>query len=246
VYQIELEMQNQELDRTQEQLSHAKAKFETLFNQAPAGYCTLTLDGDMVDVNTTFAGFVNFDQAKLRGDNIKRFVHPNDQDLLHMHFQKVCRNEDAESVTLRFGSDESYIHVALHSVIPDDEDGDTLLCSLSNISREVVYQKELLASDARFRSLISSMDDVVFTMDSQHRHTGVYGRWVQQNSQTPTIFWVKPPPRFLVTRPLSCTTKIPQRCSRVKMWFTNGLYQPPMGSSIFKPHYHQSLVKIVL
>ncbi|MDD3567932.1 MAG: PAS domain S-box protein, partial [Bacteroidales bacterium] len=178
-------MQNQELDRTQEQLSHAKAKFETLFNQAPAGYCTLTLDGDMVDVNITFAGFVNFDQAKLRGDNIKRFVHPNDQDLLHMHFQKVCRNEDAESVTLRFGSDESYIHVALHSVIPDDEDGDTLLCSLSNISREVVYQKELLASDARFRSLISSMDDVVFTMDSQHRHTGVYGRWVQQNSQTP-------------------------------------------------------------
>jgi PAS domain S-box-containing protein len=188
VYQIELEMQNQELIRTQEQLSHTKAKFETLFNQAPVGYCTLTFDGDMVDVNSTFAGFVDLDQAKLRGDNIKRFVHPDDQDLLHMHFQKVCRNEDAESVTLRFGSNESYIHVALHSVILDDGDGDTLLCSLSNISREVVYQKELLASDARFRSLISSMDDVVFTMDTQHRHTGVYGRWVQQNNQTPEDF----------------------------------------------------------
>ncbi len=41
-------------------------------------------------------------------------------------------------------------------------------------------QEALRASEARFRSLVESMDDIVFTLDREGRHTGVFGRWLER------------------------------------------------------------------
>lgn len=35
-------------------------------------------------------------------------------------------------------------------------------------------------SEARFRTLVDSLDDVFFTLDKEGRHTGVFGRWLEQ------------------------------------------------------------------
>lgn len=40
----------------------------------------------------------------------------------------------------------------------------------------------------RFEGLVSSLDDIVFTLDSQGRHTGVYGRWVERAGGTPETY----------------------------------------------------------
>jgi PAS domain S-box-containing protein len=37
----------------------------------------------------------------------------------------------------------------------------------------------------RFESLVESLDDVVFTLDRQARHTGVYGVWLERTGATP-------------------------------------------------------------
>lgn len=39
-------------------------------------------------------------------------------------------------------------------------------------------ERALRISEERFKSLINSLDDVVFTLDKRGRHTAVYGRWV--------------------------------------------------------------------
>jgi PAS domain S-box-containing protein len=46
----------------------------------------------------------------------------------------------------------------------------------------------LRASEERFRVLVESMDDVVFTLDRDGRHTGVYGRWLRQLGLSPEVF----------------------------------------------------------
>ena len=35
-------------------------------------------------------------------------------------------------------------------------------------------------SEERFRTLVGSMDDIVFTLDRHQRHTGVFGRWIER------------------------------------------------------------------
>ncbi|MDG5766305.1 LytS/YhcK type 5TM receptor domain-containing protein [Balneolales bacterium ANBcel1] len=47
---------------------------------------------------------------------------------------------------------------------------------------------DLAASEERFRLLVESTDDVIFTMDTEMRHTGVFGSWVEKSGMTPEDF----------------------------------------------------------
>ncbi len=50
-------------------------------------------------------------------------------------------------------------------------------------------EREIQASDERFRLLVNSLDDVVFTLDRRQRHTAVYGKWVQDTDKfRPDVF----------------------------------------------------------
>ena len=51
VHQIELELQNEELRKTQDCLEQAKQKYEQLYNFAPVGYFTFDADGIIIDIN---------------------------------------------------------------------------------------------------------------------------------------------------------------------------------------------------
>jgi PAS domain S-box-containing protein len=49
-------------------------------------------------------------------------------------------------------------------------------------------EEALRASEERFRSLAASFNDVIYTLDTQQRHTGVYGDWVEKSGLTPEFF----------------------------------------------------------
>jgi formate hydrogenlyase transcriptional activator len=46
----------------------------------------------------------------------------------------------------------------------------------------------LRQSEERFRTVVESIDDVVFTLDREQRHTGVFGRWLERYGMTPQMF----------------------------------------------------------
>lgn len=48
--------------------------------------------------------------------------------------------------------------------------------------------RQIHASEKRFRTIMSSMQDIVFTLDREQRHTAVYGPWVEQQGMTPEDF----------------------------------------------------------
>lgn len=48
--------------------------------------------------------------------------------------------------------------------------------------------RQIHASEKRFRTIMSSMQDIVFTLDMEQRHTAVYGPWVEQAGMTPEDF----------------------------------------------------------
>lgn len=49
-------------------------------------------------------------------------------------------------------------------------------------------QEALREREAMFRSLVESMDDIIFTLDTQQRHTGVFGRWLERYGLSPDVF----------------------------------------------------------
>lgn len=56
------------------------------------------------------------------------------------------------------------------------------------VNERKIIEEALRESEQRFRTLVNSMDDIVFTLDTEQRYTGVYGNWVKKNGLTPECF----------------------------------------------------------
>ena len=89
VHRIELEMQNQELRRTQAALEAARDRYADLYDFAPVGYLTLAASGQIVEANLTCSQLLGIARATLTGSLFSRRVVEVDRDRWHRHQQRL-------------------------------------------------------------------------------------------------------------------------------------------------------------
>ncbi len=54
--------------------------------------------------------------------------------------------------------------------------------------KRVETERSLYASEERFRTLVQSMDDIVYVLDRNQRHIGVYGKWLEASGLSEDMF----------------------------------------------------------
>src|SRR5262245_31520570 len=79
VYQIELEMQNEELRRTQFELQTARDRYAELYNFAPAGHVTLDRKGVIREANLRASMLLGIPRGELIRQPLIRFLEPSEQ-----------------------------------------------------------------------------------------------------------------------------------------------------------------------
>lgn len=100
VHQVELESQNEELRRTQLDLSKARDRFVDLYDFAPVGYFTLDRDGVIVEANLTGATLLGTERKALLGRRFARFIAPPDGDRWHRNLPLVLARDDVQHIEL--------------------------------------------------------------------------------------------------------------------------------------------------
>ena len=73
VHQIELEMQNEELRRTQADLEASRARYFDLYDLAPVGYFTISERGLILEANLTAATLLGVARGALIKQPLTRF-----------------------------------------------------------------------------------------------------------------------------------------------------------------------------
>ena len=101
VHQIELEMQNEELRRTQAQLDTARARYFDLYDLAPVGYCVVSLEGLILETNLTATTLLGQPRAALVKQPITRFILKEDQDIYYMHRKQFFETSQPYECDLR-------------------------------------------------------------------------------------------------------------------------------------------------
>ena len=100
VHQIELEMQNEELRRTQLELETARERLLLPYDAAPVGFFTLDAHGVIREANLAAARLLNVDRAKLTGRNLKCFIAPESQAAFCRRQCQLFRTEEKQTFEL--------------------------------------------------------------------------------------------------------------------------------------------------
>ena len=101
VHQIELELQNEELRRTQAELATARARYFDLYDLAPVGYCTVSATEDILEANLTAASMLGLTCSELVGKAVQHFILPQDQDIYYLHRKLLVDTGQPQSCILR-------------------------------------------------------------------------------------------------------------------------------------------------
>jgi len=91
VHQIQLEMQNEELQRAVAELEARRERYVELYDDAPVGYVTVSDQGLILEANLTAAGMLGAVRDDLVHQPFSRFVLPEDQErCLRLHRQLLA------------------------------------------------------------------------------------------------------------------------------------------------------------
>lgn len=101
VHQVELEMQNEELRRTQVDLDASRARYFDLYNLAPVGYLTLSEQGLIMETNLTSATLLGVDQGTLVNQPLSRFIFKEDQDVFFLQRKQLIKTGESQVRELR-------------------------------------------------------------------------------------------------------------------------------------------------
>lgn len=77
LYQIELELQDEDLRKSQIELKESRNKYAELFDFAPIGYLTLDCNGSILEVNQVGASLLGVTKQALLNKNLSRYISPD-------------------------------------------------------------------------------------------------------------------------------------------------------------------------
>ena len=120
VHQIELEMQNDELKRTQASLEEISAKYFDFFQSASLGYFIVDKEWIILEANLTGTRMLGTTQQQVAKKPLHVFIKPEFQDAFHLHRRKLQRSEYPETCELML---KNNMYVSMESIAVLDEQG---------------------------------------------------------------------------------------------------------------------------
>ncbi len=164
MYQMQLEMQNEELQRAQETIIKARDRYADLYDFAPVGYFTLNRKGKIVEVNLAGAQLFGVDRDLLGNPSSFRWGAPESREVCRTHYRQVFENEARQTceVKLRRRVGPPF-YAALESVAVPGEAGAVLHCrtTMSDITLRKQAEIELKLKER----LLDGASDSIFLHD---------------------------------------------------------------------------------
>lgn len=153
VHQIELEMQNEQLRKSQEELQISKSRFYQLFNSIPVGYVALDTQGIIQEFNERFLELCEINPLKTIGRSLISLI--GDTDRLAYSAWIKAGNKRAPFLTVSFKTPKNellFVNLTASSIL--DDQGDDFLTAVAcvDVTALKVAEDRIRLSAAVFES----------------------------------------------------------------------------------------------
>ncbi len=126
---IELELQDEQLDRYRRDLEQSRERYRDLYFQAPVGYLTLDSDGVIGEPNYRAAELLGDNRDSLRNKSLLDCIHPDSRTDLQDHLRTVFNSSGVHhcKLTVRLPTGDT-VHLKMLSIAVDDRNTGDLQC----------------------------------------------------------------------------------------------------------------------
>lgn len=185
VHQIELEMQNEELQRLQRELEASRSNYVDLYELAPVGYCTVGLTGLVLMANLTAATMLGVARIVLTSRLFSFFVLKDDQHRYYSFRKALLTSGELQHCEVRLSkSDGSTFWASLSATVAQERDGTPVMrLSITDVSErkraeELMHQNETLQlADSFNHSIMDSMGAEIAVLDREGMIIAVNEPW---------------------------------------------------------------------
>ncbi|MCX5724544.1 MAG: ATP-binding protein [Nitrospirae bacterium] len=158
VHQVELEMQNEELRRTQVELEAARDRYVKVYDEAPTGYLTLDPTGIILEANLPACTLLGINRKDLLGKTVVQYLATNNRAAFRHHIhelfltgiRQVCDVDLARQA-------DSPVSVQFESVAVQDEAGPAtrMLTAVLDITQRRRIEKALQQTHNELEQLVA-------------------------------------------------------------------------------------------
>lgn len=125
VYQIELQMQNSELQKTQLELAQSNNRLNLLYHSVPVGIITLDNQGFIEKANQTFSDMLAMDTKNLIRRHFSKIIFESDKNIFIQRYDAFFKIPSNKNICLRLqGGKKIPFHVLLKGNIDRGYDDD--------------------------------------------------------------------------------------------------------------------------
>jgi len=153
----ELEAQNQELSSSRAELDSSRARYFDLYDIAPVGYCTLSIDGLIIESNAAIATLLGLERDSLKGKPFSKFLLETDADKYHLLRNSLAKTGKQEAVEFQLrGKDGRQFWAYLTATVAQDEGQPVLRFAITDISARKHAEDVLLKAGALQSAIFNS------------------------------------------------------------------------------------------
>ena len=176
-------------------------KFKTIFDQATIGFVIIdALTGDFIEANYKYCEMLGFTLDEIKEKGVTSITHPDDVDKTLKNIKKLNEGKITEYVsekrTLTKTGDYIWVNLTVSPVWETNEKPTTLIAFIQDITKNKAAEELIKKSQARFKSLIDTIDGIVWEYDLEtmtstfisKKIESILGYSVDEYSESPT-FW---------------------------------------------------------
>ncbi|HVR36729.1 MAG TPA: PAS domain-containing sensor histidine kinase [Methylomirabilota bacterium] len=168
VHQVELELQNTELQQSRDEIEDSLERYADLYDFAPVGYFTLSIEGAILQVNLTGARMVGQGRAGLIGQSFERLVAVACRPAFRDFLKRVFAGHAKQSGDFELpGAGPPLRTVNIEAQFPAN--GRECRMAVMDITERKQVENKVGVSEVRYRRLFEAAHDGVLLLDPATR-----------------------------------------------------------------------------
>jgi PAS domain S-box-containing protein len=187
VYQVELEVQNEELRRAQLELAASLRRYQDLYDRAPVGYLTLDADGKILQSNQAAARLCFRDREELEGRRLEEIALYKDRDKLWLLLRSAAATGLPQASDFRIERPSGaprWVHADLSPLTHSQVTVSGFRLTLTDITGRMQAEEALRESEERFHMLADNISQLVWMADASGGRFWYNQRWFDYTGMT--------------------------------------------------------------